>query len=210
MVFDLDGTLIRSAGHLPAWIDACAEFGLEPRAAANALETYRGRPLIPILEAELGLSPAIARRCMKRFQELAGDEDCEPMPGADATLRRVHARGHRLFLSTASRPALAARHLEALGWSTLFSVVLGTEARCPKGPTHYRRFASSLGVGVEEFAADAITIGDGRADMSFARDAGVAMRIGFNPSRDADYQLALREAGALAVIARLGAMTGWL
>jgi phosphoglycolate phosphatase-like HAD superfamily hydrolase len=131
------------------------------------------------------------------------DFDPEPLDGAADALHRLAAEPDvHLYLSTGSHPDAAKRWLGALGWMDAFELVLGSAPGALKGPEHYTAIIEHAGVDAEVFAAQAATVGDGQYDMSYGRDHGVRLRIGF-AAGDEQMAAELVEHGATHVVHHL-------
>jgi thiamine pyrophosphate-dependent acetolactate synthase large subunit-like protein len=139
---------------------------------------------------QVDLAPSHIGRRTTVHHALVGD--------AGATLRELAAAGAQLVLSTGSSPERARRVLHEEGWQDGFTVVLGSDAHCPKGRGHYARLAAHAPD--PAWTRSAVTVGDSPADMRFGAEHGVPVRIGVD--RDGD-PAPLIAAGATHVVRAL-------
>ena len=192
LIFDLDGTLIDSAGDLHAALDRLLdELGRPPLSLAEVTRMI-GDGVPKLVERALAatsleeghggtvdLAPATAR-----FLELY---EADPVrfthPYADVpeTLQRLAAAGYRLAICT-NKPERATLHILAeLGLAPLFEAVVGGDSLPVRKPdpamltTLLDRFGATPG--------NAILIGDSEVDMATAVAAGmpaVLMTYGYH------------------------------
>jgi phosphoglycolate phosphatase-like HAD superfamily hydrolase len=193
IVWDLDGTLVRSEDMEGVWLAACASHGLNLDAVREIWGRGHGRPLDEHL-SELGVPAARAQQIVASFWDQYGPHRSHEIPGASETLRTLHEDGFCLVLSTGSRQLTADAVVDDFGWRRMFDLVLGSDTGFVKGPQHYARIAQLPGRPVAH-------IGDGTWDMMFGKQHGVAHRIGYTGTG----QLAqvLRDHGATAIVADL-------
>jgi phosphoglycolate phosphatase len=204
VVFDLDGTLIDSAGDLTD--------------AVNRLLAEESRPPLG-LAAVKGMIGDGARRLVERALAASGPEAPDaaldgltarflghyeghgavltrPYPGVPETLAALKAAGRRLGVCT-NKPGGPTREILAeLGLAPFFDAVMGgdeTPARKPD-PIHLLAVAAALGAG----AASAVLVGDNENDAAAARAAGMPLiLVAYGYAR-----VPLAELPAAAVIAR--------
>ncbi len=178
VIFDLDQTLIVSEGIWPAWRQALKEAGLGDAEAKAAYKHGIGRPTRVTAEADGRFSPEQVDQIVARYENLLGDGDPVPLPGAEATLRALKRAGIPVYLSTGTSPQILDRVLRRLGWQNLFTLALGSDQSCPKGTPHYDRIIAVSGLSRAAFLREAFVVGDGIADVAVGRQVGVAYRCG--------------------------------
>lgn len=181
LIFDLDGTLVETAGDLHLVL---AEILTESGLAAPSLPAVRGmigdgaRVLIERALAAIGRpsDPAAVEPLFSRFRERYAEVPCrrsEPYPGARELLAHLRAAGFRLGLCTNKPQGATDGLLRALDFDGYFDAVIGGDAlpgiRKPD-PAHLAAVLARLAV---EPAA-AVMIGDSRNDLLTARGLGVA------------------------------------
>ncbi|MEV6341150.1 HAD family hydrolase [Nocardia vinacea] len=190
--FDLDMTLIDSRPGVCKAIEQLAtEFGLPLRSAE--LADRLGPPLAMLL-ADAGAPEELIPTLVTRYREIYPSivPYIPAMPGADAALDAVRARGGRVLIVTGKHEPLARLHVAELGWR--IDEVVGDLWSDGK--------AAALG----EHGAD-LFVGDHEGDMRGARAADVfALGVATGPC-DADE---LRTAGADFVLGALTEFPDWL
>lgn len=200
VIFDLDDTLVHSDAVRRAFCDVAAARGVSEARVHATCDTLPGQPALNIFEA-LGWTRADAADAsvefLARLEQLNQELPTRPYADAGDTLRAVAAQGADLILSTGSPDERARRVLDETGWDG-FSLVLGSNAGCRKGPDHFDAMDESIAA--DRWTGDAASVGDSPTDMRLAAERGVPVRIGLARSRDAG---ALREAGATHVVHEL-------
>ncbi|MFI9402634.1 HAD family hydrolase [Nocardia sp. NPDC052316] len=190
--FDLDMTLIDSRPGVGRAIDTlAAEFDLPIRGADFA--DRLGPPLATLL-VEVGAPEELVPALVTRYRELYPSivSSIPAMPGADAALDAVEARGGRVLVVTGKHEPLARLHIDELGWridhlaGDLWS-------------------AGKAAVLTQERAG--IFVGDHIGDMRGAQAAGVlAVGVTTGPCSAAE----LRAAGADVILTDLTEFPHWL
>jgi len=181
VIFDLDGTLVDSAGDL--------------QAAANRLLRHNGLPELDLATVTGFIGNGIARlveRCLvhhgelspearaempeqvarfKRFYAEEGHRRTRLMPAAESALRRLAASGVALGLCTNKDTGPALEILRRLRVERLFTAVVGGDSGLAKKPEPAPLLAcvSTCGVRLEE----AVFVGDSETDAHTARHAGL-------------------------------------
>lgn len=200
VIFDLDDTLVHSNAVREAFACCARSLGIDPVLMTRTLDTLPGHPAQEIFEA-LGCAAQEAdvatARFLDRLDVLNGALPTVAYDDAHDTLRELAARGSTLVLSTGSSPERARRVLDQEGWDA-FTVILGSDATCRKGPSHYEQVAACAPD--PWWARRAITIGNSPTDMRLGAAYGVPIRIGID--RDGDPR-PLLEAGATHVVSGL-------
>ncbi|WP_224391683.1 HAD family phosphatase [Pseudonocardia sp. ICBG1293] len=180
VVFDLDGTLVRSEHvHRRTWALFFAEWGAEVDD-----ETYRqrfmGRRATDALREVDGPWRAadpdeLAERLAGHGADLA--DEVEVVPGAPALLHALAARGHRLAVVTSARRGWAHRVLgDVLGAAELIELVVTAEdvVRGKPDPEGYLAACRRLGVA----PGSCVAFEDSPAGVSALVAAGVGGIVG--------------------------------
>lgn len=206
-IFDVDGTLVDSQGHILAAMEAAfAEAGLPPPGRAEvrsiiglslpqAVARLVGRPAPEVVELYLA--------AYVRLAPTAGSAEAAPLfPGARAALEGLAARGVVLGVATGKSRRGLATVLRTHGLADRFETVQVADDH-PSKP-----HPSMIEAALAETAADAaVMIGDTVYDMDMARAAGV-------PALGVDWGYhaaeALGEAGAARVLRSYGELEGAL
>lgn len=190
--FDLDMTLIDSRPGVCKAIEQLAtEFGLPLRSAE--LADRLGPPLAMLL-ADAGAPEELIPALVTRYREIYPSivPYIPAMPGADAALDTVRARGGRVLIVTGKHEPLARLHVAELGWR--IDEVVGD------------LWSDGKAAALREHGAD-LFVGDHEGDMRGARAADVfALGVATGPC-DADE---LRTAGADFVLGGLTEFPDWL
>jgi len=182
VVFDLDGTLVDSAGDI--------------RTALNRTLVEAGRPALG-LDAVKGMIGDGAKRLLARAFAASGDGLAEPAlerayrrflffyeganavtltrpyPGVPETLARLAQAGLRLGLCT-NKPAEAAREvLRRLVLARYFAAVVSPEEVSAPKPDAGHLLAVLAALGARPW--EAVMVGDNANDVAVARAAGTAV-----------------------------------
>jgi phosphoglycolate phosphatase len=182
--FDLDGTLVDTAGEIAeATNRALAEHGL-PVQPVPALQLLIGHGAHALMLKVLGrlagqrarhLAPidtgAVLASFDRHYAATAGTTGAA-YPGAHETLALLRAHGLKLACVTNKELRHTLRLLQVHGWSAAFDTVIGGDSLPVKKPDAQvlRHVAASLGVA----PAATAHIGDSATDVLAARNAGVA------------------------------------
>ena len=179
LVFDLDGTMVDTAGDLIAALNATmAGEGLPPIPVTEVghLVGAGGRALIERGLAHHGIAPAsrdidaLQRDFITHYGRVM-PADSRPYPGLIAALDRFEAAGWHFAVCTNKTEALSRQLLAALGLTPRLKAICGGDTF----PVRKPEAAHLLGT-IERAggAADrAVMVGDSRADIEAARNAGV-------------------------------------
>ncbi len=190
--FDLDMTLIDSRPGVSRAIDLlAAEFDLPIRGSDFAERL--GPPLATML-VELGAPEELVPTLVTRYRELYPTivASVPAMPGADAALAAIDARGGRVLVVTGKHGPLAQLHIDELGWR--IDHLAGDLWSASKASALRDQHAN-------------VYVGDHVGDMRGARAAGVlAVGVPTGPC-DADE---LRAAGADVILRDLTEFPDWL
>ncbi len=204
--FDLDGTLVDTAGEIAEAANrAIADFGL-PRQPVDELTRLIGHgahALMRQLLARLGaaLDADIVLAAFERHYLDTTGTLGQPYPGCAPALQRLREAGVRLACVTNKETRLAAALLRHHGLTSAFELLIGGDSlpqRKPH-PSVLRHVAQALGVPLAAMAH----VGDSAIDVQAARQAGVAawaVPWGYNGGRP------IEEAGPDLVFASLPAV----
>ncbi len=200
VIFDLDGTLIRSKHDYREMARRAEAILVDEGVPEEELDEPRKvwQIIRGGLEAlgGLGLSSERVKRTMQRINEVLNSvellslDSVEPVLGAQEALKLIKARGIRIGIATRAGRPYADRSLEAVGLSGYVDTLLARdEVEYPKpDPRHLLQLVESLGVSQES----AIYIGDTTTDLMTARAAGIAF-VAF--AGDGEWVARLKEAG---------------
>ena len=179
VVWDLDGTLVDSAPDLAAALNQLLrEQGLPGHGVAQ-VETMIGAGVAKLIErgfvaAGASIAPTTLDLLLPRFLTLYGagaTEETRLFPAAEAVLRRFAEAGVRQGLCTNKPRALSLQILAHFGLAELFAVVVGGDSTAARKPDPLPLRATLDGLRVT--AADAVMVGDSRADLDMARALGL-------------------------------------
>ncbi len=199
IVFDLDGTLVDSAGDIVSALD-----GLLVESGRRAVGFEAGRAMIGdgarvLIErgfAATGGPVADIDKALKRWFEIYSADiarHSKPYPGVRETLADLGARGLALAVCTNKADAPSRLLLETLDLAAPFRAVVGGDVAHRKpDPRHLLDTLAKLGTAPK----DALMVGDSPNDAKAAQAAGVPFVI-------VDYgysHIPPRELGADAVI----------
>ena len=178
-IFDLDGTLVDSADDIAeALTVACTPLGADPFTRADVVEAIGGGSLVLIRRVlamrDIAIDDAGFEATRRSFMAAYGDVSALGRglyPGAHELLDALGADGCRLALCTNKPEDVTHVAVKALGLQPRLHAVVGAREDVPKKPAPDMIFAALRAVGVAP--ADAIMIGDSRADIGAAKAAGV-------------------------------------
>lgn len=181
LLFDLDGTLVDSAGAVAQALDrALGEQGLPALARGQARSWIgRGAPtLVARALAHLEQPPGVeAARLVQRYEALYRemlifDELRVPaFAGAAEGLRRLQGEGLRLAVVTNCAQSLAMELLQRAGLSHWIDVVVGGDSGAPRKPAAQPLLYACQALDVEP--SQALMVGDSAVDLQAARAAGM-------------------------------------
>jgi len=174
LVFDWDGTLVDSAQHIVASIQAAAhDLGLATP------PDERARHIIGLGLADAmvyvfpELAPAEYPRLAERYRYhyLAGDRELTLFSGAFEGIRTFHAAGFALAVATGKSRQGLDRALEAFRLTPFFRASrCADESPSKPHPDMLHYLMSALGAGPQR----TLMIGDTTHDLQMAKNAGVA------------------------------------
>lgn len=182
--FDLDGTLVDTAGEIAEAANlALIDHGIAPRPPeaiglliGAGLHALMRRLLAQVQEEEGSLGQVVSIDAVlasvdRHYARTAGTT-AQPYPGCEEALRALRAAGVRLACVTNKESHHARRVLDATGLSGHFELLIGGDTLPEKKPhpSVLRHVAQALGGTVERMAH----VGDSRVDVDAARAASVA------------------------------------
>lgn len=189
VLFDLDGTLIDSLPDLTTLLNSELVERRLDLLSQDEVRPMVGDGVARLLErafAARHISAETARReldgFVERYERLPVRHDL-PYHGAEAALKAVRKAGLGCGLLTNKPEGPTRVILDALGWTRLFDAIVGgdtlpTRKPDPQGALY---LAQKLGARPIETAL----VGDGRADVGAARNAGIrAIVAGWGYSSD--------------------------
>ncbi len=196
VLFDLDGTLLDTAGDIALALNrAIAEYGWQPVAESEARTMIgRGGPMLIERAAQLqhraldaATHAAILDRFFYHYGALQENDECaaQPFAGAAEGLQRVHEAGLRTGVVTNKQQRFAIGLAKRLGLNAWIDVVVGGDS-CPRrkpDPMPVLFACESLKVA----PANTLMVGDSINDVQAARGAGVAIvcvPYGYNEGMD--------------------------
>lgn len=205
VIFDLDGTLIRSRHDYREMARRAEAILVDEGVPEEELDEPRKvwQIIRGGLEAlgDLGLPSERVKWTMQRINkalnsvELLSLDSVEPVPGAQEALKLIKARGIRIGIATRAGRPYAERSLEAADLSGYVVALLARdEVEHPKpDPRHLLQLVGSLGASRES----TLYVGDTTTDLTTARAAGIEF-VAF--AGDGDWVARLREAGCNSFI----------
>lgn len=174
-IFDLDGTLVDSAGMCTAILNAM----LRERGGADVLSRDDVVPHLSAGGARM-MAALLGRHCgdagqaiaefRARYSAMPTPEDCL-YPEVRAGLHLLHRRGVRLGICSNKPQALCDKILAELDLGRLFTAIIGGRAALPPKPAPDLLVEAMRGMGV--CAQAARFVGDSALDAACARAAGV-------------------------------------
>ena len=174
-VFDMDGTLVDSAGQCEAIIDAMrADRGVlepVPLALCKRYQGIRGEIMVPALLGDATRDPvADVAEFRDRYAALETTPDAL-YPGVVEGLERLTAAGVRLTICSAKPHRLVERVTEDTGIDRFFAAMVGGDVgvACKPDPAHYRETLARVGGLVER----SLLVGDSASDHELAANARV-------------------------------------
>lgn len=188
IIFDLDGTLVDTAGDLTASLNhALGVLGRPPidPAGVRAMVGHGARKLLERGLAATGdMSPELVEAGVRPFLDHYAANiavHSRPFEGTEQALAALEADGLNLAICTNKPVALAEALVSELGWAGLFRAILGADSRPWKkpDPRHLTDTLAAAG------GRAAIFVGDSRTDADTARSAGVPLvLVSFGYSTD--------------------------
>ncbi|MDB4980803.1 MAG: haloacid dehalogenase [Myxococcales bacterium] len=186
VLFDLDGTLVDSAPDIAAALNAALVDLGQPPHPLPTVTGYVGDGAAKLVERAVGPSTDVDQSLLlERFKAQYAANLCvatRPYPGIVDVLERYAADGTPLAVVTNKPGDLARALLDALALTRYFVDVIGDGDGFPRKPSPEIALAVCGRHGVTP--ADTLLVGDGLADLGFARAAGcrvAAVAWGYTP-----------------------------
>jgi phosphoglycolate phosphatase len=191
VVFDLDGTLVRSAGEIAeALARAFGELGVKPVPLAT-VETLIGRGVRSTVERGLALAGAkgvdledAIHRFEGHYAKTVGTS-ATLYPGVLEGLRAMHDRKLNLGVVTNKPRSFTLKLLERFGIAGFMDTIVAGDDGFAKKPAGDMILAACAKLGTD--AAHTLVIGDSENDALAARNAGCpvwCLPYGYNEGRD--------------------------
>lgn len=172
LVFDLDGTLIRSQGRVSSLVARFFEerFWLDPEATRYYFHSTRGKALIAQIMEYLQIQEDEARKLSDEIYSLIlQTKKGEFFPGVVEKIKEL-SQDFKLFLSTGNSTAFAKENLQEWWILNCFELVVGSDLLI-KGVEHLKLFSET--VGDPNFLKKVVFIWDGENDRDIAQQAGI-------------------------------------
>ena len=209
IIFDLDGTLIDSVPDLADGVDGMlAHFG-KPPAGVSLVKDWVGNGSRTLVEralawANLKTDTALAHEVFLKSYERHQGKTVE-YAGVSVGLERLKAEGFMLALCTNKPAQFLPAILAKMGWTDLFSCVVGGDTLPTKkpDPAPLYHICTTLKVAPK----DAIMVGDSKNDIQAGKQAGMmtlALTYGYN------YGIPIAESLPDEVFYEFGQMVGFV
>ena len=187
-------------------MESCAHYGYD--VTAEEVLPRIGPPMVVMLQQMLSIGPEWAETISADYRARYLDRfmpRTPPLPGAEALLDGLRARGVPMAIVTNKYADGARALVHILGWERLFEVVVGvdTTGRGKPAPDPVLHALEALGAAPGEAAF----VGDSPADMGAGRAAGLRAVIGLAGRKPA---AALRDAGATHIVEDLDGVAALL
>jgi phosphoglycolate phosphatase len=188
IIFDLDGTLVDTAGDLTASLNhALGTLGRPPidPDGVRAMVGHGARKLLERGLAATGtMTPELVEAGVTPFLSHYAANiavHSRPFDGVEAALDALQAQGLGLAICTNKPFALAQSLVAELGWAGRFRALLGADSRPWRKPDP-RHLADTL---AEARGLSAIFVGDSKTDADTAKAAGIPLvLVSFGYSTD--------------------------
>ena len=183
IVFDLDGTLIDSAGDIADALNgALRQSGLEPFSEAEVRLMVGGGARV-LVERALSArrqseNTALAQQLYAAFMEIyqtASVDRTTVFDDARELLERLRRQGVKLAICTNKPDGITKEVLAKLGMQDSFEAVIGGTEALPNKPNPDMLLAALTALGVDRNRA--VMVGDSTADVGAARGADVPVIV---------------------------------
>ncbi len=184
VVFDLGGTVIEDAGHVPAAFQAALESHGYSASAAEIFR-FRGASKREVIrrivgqgkDSDDGISARVYRTFQESLIELFGEHGVRPVEGVEQALARLREAGVRVAVTTGFDRRVTEEILGGLDLrETLDAVVCGDDVSAGR-PAPYMIFRAMELTGVASVHQVA-NVGDTTNDLQAGYCAGVAANVG--------------------------------
>ena len=181
VVFDLDGTLIRSSVDFKAMkrrmIEILARYGVPRELLSTDKTTVENLRRAERIWDEMGVDQEVRSKALREVEEVMNEAELEALPTVEAiegvreALEKLRGKGLKLAVLTRGHQTYAVEALRRTGLLELIDVILTRDTvRKPKpNPEALLEAAERLGLGVDEI----IFVGDHPIDSACAEGASV-------------------------------------
>lgn len=181
VVFDLDGTLIRSSVDFKAMkrrmIEILARYGVPRELLSTDKTTVENLRRAERIWDEMGVDQEVRSKALREVEEVMNEAELEALPTVEAiegvreALEKLRGKGLKLAVLTRGHQTYAVEALRRTGLLELIDVILTRDTvRKPKpDPEALLEAAERLGLGVDEI----IFVGDHPMDSACAEGASV-------------------------------------
>jgi len=181
VVFDLDGTLIRSSVDFKAMkrrmIEILARYGVPRELLGTDKTTVENLRRAERIWDEMGVDQEVRRKALREVEEVMNEAELEALPTVEAiegvreALEKLRGKGLKLAVLTRGHQTYAVEALRRAGLLELIDVILTRDTvRKPKpDPEALLEAAERLGLGIDEI----IFVGDHPMDSACAEGASV-------------------------------------
>lgn len=189
VMFDLDGTLLDTAGEIAESTNRTLRDYQKPQVSAQQVRDWIGHGTGWLMrrawtevagEPDAGQWPAVMSTFIQHYFECAGT-DSKPYPDVLTTLAELKRLGIKRAIVTNKESRFTARILERHGLTAEFDLVISGDTYPVKkpDPTVIYNCMNDLG----QSSADSLFVGDSSIDIATAKAAGVmcwAVPYGYN------------------------------
>lgn len=207
LIFDWDGTLMDSAGHIVASLQGAARDMDLPVPPPERASYVIGLGLTQALEYLFPMLPEADHPRLAdcyRNHYLGQDHTIPLFAGADSMLRRLHARGHVLAVATGKSRRGLERAMQHTALEPIFTATRTADQTFSKPhPAMIEEIIAEVGGRPET----TLMIGDTSHDLQMAVNAGVA---GLGVSYGAHEMDLLQACNPLAIVDTMVALANWL
>lgn len=172
LIFDLDGTL---DNQMPSYNQAfsyvCENAGLwNKNIATNLFNDTAGTPLRQQFFEIISTYKLNAdlETCISSFWKLVENNPPQPFPEVQKVIPLLFHQHYQLYITTGSKQENAKRRVYEMGLLPYFDLILGSSTELEKGAAHLHKFKEHTKD--VHFEKNALYIGDGTADMIFAKE----------------------------------------
>lgn len=194
IIFDLDGTLVETAGDLTASLNhalgVLGRLPIDPEQVRHMVGHGARKLLERGLAASGEVTPELVEQGVAPFLSYYEDhiaDHSHAFDGVEAALDALAAEGYKLAICTNKPVALAVQLIEVLGWSNRFAAILGADSKPWRKPDPRHLLDTLEAAG----GSKAIFVGDSQTDADTARAAGVPLILvsfGYSPQPAAELQ----------------------
>jgi phosphoglycolate phosphatase len=192
VIFDLDGTLVDSAGEIALSLNQLLHELQRPQLPREAVEALIGRGVRSLVERALARAggPADLDWAVGRFEEhyaAAVGTHAALFPGVHAGLAMLERAGMPMGVVTNKPRYFTEQLLQRLGVADMFGAVVAGDDGIPRKPAGDMLLAAARELGCD--IDSTLMVGDSDNDILAARDAGCVVwcvPYGYNEGRPAE------------------------